>query len=146
MILNTCAQVVSLAKELETQSAKFYRDLSKKLPPGKETFLAFAQENDGYYAQVERAYYGVITDAFEGCFAFQMNPGEYRLDTKLPAKAAMADAVKKALAVEEKMTRFYLEAAEQSKALMADVPRAMKLVAKKRGDRPSKLKGLLKRK
>jgi len=146
VMMNTCSEVVSLARELETQAAKFYEDLSKRYDEGKEMFLAFVKGNEDYVTQVERAYYGVITDAFEGCFAFNMNPGKHRFDTKLAKKAGYSDAVAKALAIEEKMVRFYQEAAEQSKSLMADIPRSMKLVARKRGDRVEKLKSLLKKK
>jgi hypothetical protein len=37
------------------------------------------------------------------------------------------------------MVHFYSDAAEQSKSLMADVPRAFKMVAKKRNLRKEKL-------
>ena len=145
MTIHTCSEVVSLARELEGQATKFYQGLSKRFVEGKKTFSALAKENQGYFTQVERAYYGVITDAFEGCFAFKMNPDEYRFETDLGKKATYPQAVAKALEIEEKMIRFYEDAAEQSKSLMADVPRAMRLVAKKRGDRESRLKALLKK-
>jgi len=45
--------------------------------------------------------------------------------------------------MEEKMLEFYGTAAEQSKHLMADVPRSFTLVAKKRSERVPKLKILL---
>ena len=45
--------------------------------------------------------------------------------------------------MEEKILNFYQVAAEQSKHLMADVPRSFTLVAKKRSERVPKLKALL---
>jgi hypothetical protein len=45
--------------------------------------------------------------------------------------------------IEEKMVAFYKEAASQSKALMADVPRAMQLVAKKRAERLERLESAI---
>jgi hypothetical protein len=48
----------------------------------------------------------------------------------------------KAIKIEEKMKRFYEDAAEQSKSLMADVPRTFVRIAKKRGERIAKLKAL----
>ena len=45
--------------------------------------------------------------------------------------------------MEEKILNFYGIAAEQSKLLMADVPRAFKMVVKKRSNRYSTLKSLL---
>jgi hypothetical protein len=45
--------------------------------------------------------------------------------------------------IEEKIIKFYSDAAEQSKSLMADVPRAFRMVAKKRGRRQSTLQSLI---
>jgi rubrerythrin len=134
---------MSLAKELEGKSANFYRDLSKRFDEEKDLFLSFADENEGHVTHIERAYYGVITDAIEGCFAFNIDPEEYSLKAELSEKTALADALKKALEIEEKMVHFYSDAAEQSKSLMADVPRAFKMVAKKRGLRKEKLLSLM---
>jgi len=143
MVLNTCSQVMSLAKELEGQSAHFYKDLAKRFSRDKDLYLSFADENEDYVTQIERAYYGVITDAFEGCFAFNIDPEKYSFKTELSEKEALSDALKRALEIEEKMIHFYSDAAEQSKSLMADVPRAFRMVAKKRDLRKEKLLSLL---
>ncbi len=143
MVINTCSEAMSLAKELENQSVKFYQDLSQRYTKNKDLFLSFAKENEEYITLIERAYYGVITDAFEGCFAFNINPEEYLLKAELAEKASDSEALAKAMEIEEKMIRFYSDAAEQSKSLMADVPRAFRMVAKKRGDRQSKLMSLM---
>ena len=45
--------------------------------------------------------------------------------------------------IEEKSIEFYSAAAEQSKSLMADVPRAFAIIAKKRDNRRAILKSLL---
>ena len=82
MEINTASAAISLAKKLEEDSAKFYEDLSQRYPKGKDAFLSFVTENRKNVVQIERAYYGVITDALEGCFAFNMNPDEYTLKTK----------------------------------------------------------------
>ena len=143
MVINTCSQVMSLAKELENESADFYRNLSQKFGKEKDLFLSFAEENGNYVTQIERAYYGVITDAIEGCFAFNIVPEKYSFKRELSEKTALSDALKKALEIEEKMVQFYSDAAEQSKSLMADVPRSFKMVAKKRGSRQTTLRSLL---
>lgn len=142
MIINTCSEAMSLAKELENKSAKFYQHLSDRFPQNKEVFLSFAKENDNYITQIDRAYYGVITDAFEGCFAFNIDPEAYALQTELIEKASYSVALDRAMEMEEKIIKFYTDAAEQSKSLMADIPRAFKMVAKKRGNRLSTLKTL----
>ena len=143
MRLNTCSSAISLAKELENESAKFYESISRRYAQDANLFLSFANENKKIITQVERAYYGVITDALEGCFAFDLDPDEYKITTELPDKASYFDAVKKAIEIEEKVIKFYSDAAAQSEGLMADVPRAFKLVAKKRDGRKPKLESLL---
>jgi hypothetical protein len=128
---------------MENGSAKFYEELSKKSEKDKDLFLAFAKENAKYVTQIERAYYGVITDAIEGCFAFDLNPEDYQVKAAPSKDASYSNALKEALAIEEKILEFYRVAAEQSKHLMADVPRSFTLVAKKRSERIPKLKALL---
>jgi hypothetical protein len=146
MIINTCSGAMSFAKELENESAQFYQNLSQRFVKDKEAFLSFAKENGEFVIQIERAYYGVITDALEGCFAFHINPEEYALKTELAEKASYAEAFAKAIEIEEKIIKFYSDAAEQSKSLMADVPRAFRMVVKKRNNRQSTLKALLDKK
>jgi rubrerythrin len=143
MGISTCSGAISLSRELENESAKFYQELSKRFEKDKDLFLAFAKENAKYISQIERAYYGVITDAIEGCYAFDLNPEDYQIKATPSKDASYSKALKEALAMEEKILKFYHVAAEQSKHLMADVPRNFTLVAKKRNERLTKLKGLL---
>ncbi|RLC62120.1 MAG: hypothetical protein DRI01_07395 [Chloroflexi bacterium] len=143
MEINTASAAISFAKKLEEEGIKFYESLSQRYSKGKDVFLTFARENRKNIVQIERAYYGVITDAIEGCFAFNMNPEEYTLETELAEEASFSTALDKAVEIEEKMIKFYSDAAEQSKSLMADVPRAFTLIAKKRESRESKLKSFL---
>jgi len=86
--------------------------------------------------------YGVISDTLEGCFAFNINPDDYALKTEVAEGASYSETSKQAVEMEEKMIKFYTDAAEQSKSLMADVPRAFMMVAKKRGNRVAKLRSL----
>lgn len=143
MELHTASAVISFAKELEAQTAAFYEALAKRFEKDSELFLAFAKENRKFVTQIERAYYGVISDAIEGCFAFNLQTEPYELETALPEQINYSDAVNKALNLEEKIIDFYQVAAEQSKHLMADVPRSFILVAKKRNERIPKIKALL---
>ena len=85
----------------------------------------------------------MITDALEGCFAFSLNREDYFLETWLAGDATLAEAIQGAMKIEEKIVEFYNVAAEQSKSLMADIPRAFKLVVKKRSKRQSALKSIL---
>jgi hypothetical protein len=65
------------------------------------------------------------------------------LTETFPKDIGLKDAIAEALKMEETMLRFCQTAAEKSKHLMADVPRAFSLVAKKRSERIPKLKALL---
>jgi rubrerythrin len=143
MKLHTASETISFAKKLENESAKFYEDLCQKYARDEAAFRSFAEENGRNVVQVERAYYGVITDAIEGCFAFDMETDEHALESELAEKAGYADALSQAIEMEGKIIKFYAEAAEQSSSLMADVPRAFKMIAKKRKNREEKLRALL---
>lgn len=143
MELHTASEVISFAKKLENESAKFYQDLSLKYAKDEDVFLSFVKENGKNVVQIERAYYGVISDAIEGCFAFDINPDEYAFKTELTEKASYSDALAKAVEIEERIIKFYSDAAEQSKSLMADVPRNFTMVARKRSNRIPKLKSLV---
>lgn len=145
-MLNTASAAIGFARKLEEDSARLYEALSRKFPQDKEVFLSFIKENQKNTAQIERAYYEVITDALEGCFAFSLNLDEYVFDTELPEKTGYAEALGRAIRMEEKIRQFYAQAAEQSKSLMADVPRAFALVARKKESRLATLKLLLNRK
>ena len=132
MKLHTCSEVVSLARNLETESAKLYERLAKDYPEQGALFASYAQENRKNIVIVERAYYGVITDAIEGCFAFQINPEDYVLDATVAPIMKYPEAIKKAISIEDNLIRYYTDAAEQGKSLMADMPRAFAALAKKR--------------
>jgi rubrerythrin len=143
MKLHTASETISFAKKLENESAEFYKDLCQKYAKDEDTLLSFAEENGKNIVQIERAYYGVITDAIEGCFAFDVETDEHTFETELAENASYADALGKALEMEEKIIKFYSDATEQSSSLMADVPRAFKMIAKKRKNRELKLRSLL---
>ena len=141
-MLHTASEIISLARKLENESAKFYEGLSRRYPKDEDVLLSFVKENGKNVAQIERAYYGVISDALESCFAFSINPDDYAFKTELTEEASYSAALDKAIDLEEKIGEFYTVAAEQSKSLMADVPRAFMMVVKKRGNRVAKLRSL----
>jgi rubrerythrin len=143
MGLNTASAVISFARKLEEDGIRLYEGLAQQYPQDKETWLALARENKKNIAQVERAYYEVITDALEGCFSFEMSTDEYTFEKELKEDTSYTDALDHALSMENRVIEFYSEAAKQSESLLADVPRALMLVAKKRGDRCSMLRSLL---
>ncbi len=143
MALHTASEGISFARELEEATAAFYRELAKRFTDDAETFESYAAANEKFVSNVQRAYYGVITDAIEGCYAFKgLDPDAYTVDVDLGADVDRATALAKALKNEETILSYYNEAAEQSKGTMADVPRAFALVARKRTERIEQLKAL----
>lgn len=141
-MIHTASEGVTLSKKLENDSAGFYEELAKRYSKEAESFLAFAKENKKNVVQIERSYYGVITDAIEGCYCFNLNPDDYALNTSIPEGNDRSTALNQAVKMEEIIIKFYTDAAEQSRPLMADVPRTFSLIAKKRDGRLAKLKSL----
>jgi len=145
MRLHTTSEVISLARKLESESANLYRDLSRRYAKDADVFNSFARENEANIVQIERAYYGVITDAIEGGFAFDMESDDFTFEAVLAKDAGYSDALDKVISTENNIIEFYLNAARQSDALMADIPGAFRRVARKREARRAKLKELLDR-
>ena len=71
MRLHTTSEIISLARKLENESAEFYEELPRKYTKDEDVFHSFAKENRRNVVQIERTYYGVISDAIEGGFAFE---------------------------------------------------------------------------
>lgn len=143
MKLNTASAVISFAKELEENSIEYYENLIQKYTQDKEPFLAFIKENKKNIVSVQRVYYEGITDAIESCFSFEgLNTDNYSFNIKLLKDASYSDVLKKAIKIEEKIQKYYLDSAEASKSLMADIPRVFERVAKKRDKRKIELKSL----
>jgi len=143
MNINTASETISFARKLESESAEFYKNLAQKYIKDKEMFLLFAKENSKYILQVQRTYYGAITDAIEGCFSFgNIDTDNYSIETKLSEDISYSNTLKMAVVMEEKIVRFYLDTAKVSKGLMADISRVFEMIAKKRDKRILKLKSL----
>lgn len=139
MNLRTASETLSFIRELEEKAAVFYEELARRFPENKEDFLAFAQENRKFNKQIQMAYQSVITDAIEGCYAFDLETDDYALETELPENTGLTHAAAKALDVEKTIVLCYTVAADQSASLLADVPRNFRLVIKKRNKRLEKL-------
>jgi len=142
MILHTASEGITFAKKLENDAAEFYESLAQRNTRDAEAFLSFAKENKKYIDQIERAYYGVITDAIEGGFAFNIETDDYALRVDIQEEADYADILEQATEIEKTIIKFYSDAAEQSKSLMADVPRAFMMIARKRESRITRLAAL----
>lgn len=142
--LSTAASVISFISKIELDSAELYEQLGERYGGElKEVFLSFANDNKKNEKSIKRAYYSVISDALETNFCFK---GLVTGDVILPfltEKASSSEALKASIKLENSIQVFYLKAAETSKSLLADVPRAIERVAKSRKTRLEKLSTLL---
>jgi rubrerythrin len=129
--LHTASEVISLARKLEGEAADFYEGLCQ-YHKDEVLWRGFARENRRNIAQVERAYYGVISDAIESGFAFDIDGTEYVADQGGAPATGYAPALGRAARTEELMARFYATAATQSQSLLADLPRLFRAMAEKR--------------
>ncbi len=132
MIMKTASEAISFSKELEEKAAAFYEALAQKFPEKADEFKAMAKENKKMFEQIHRSYIGVITDAIEGCYAVNIESEDYNLDTEIPEKSDLSEMINKAEEIENTIIKFYELAAEQSQSVMADVPRTLKIVVKKK--------------
>ena len=140
----TSSEVISFAAKLEENSGNFYDELALRGANDREIWNSFSAQNRKNKAAVQRAYYGVISDALEGCFAFaEMDTDNYTINTELPSDLGYAESLRKAIKIEHMITAFYLDAARSAKSLLADVPIAFERIARKRNERQLELKKLL---
>lgn len=143
--LTTCSAIISFAEKLEDNSIKFYEELAEKYTEDKEIFLSFAKESRKNKVLVSRTYQETITDAIEACFSFRgLNLSDYLAEATLTEDMSYIDALKMAIELEKKASKFYLDVVEQTKSLLATIPRAFRKVAEIRNNRELKLKSLLK--
>ena len=70
----------------------------------------------------------------KAAFAFNIDPDDYNFKTVIPDAVRYVEILNQAMQIEDKMMKFYLEAANQSRGLMADIPRVFMKVARKRED------------
>ena len=138
----TCSAIISFAGKLEDDSSEFYEQLAEKFAEERETFLEFAKECRQNKLLVVRTYQETITDALEACF-IKIDLHNYVAEATLRGDMRYLDVLKTAIRLEEKASRFYFDAAEQSKSLLATIPRAFRKVAERRNNRKLKLKSLL---
>jgi len=142
----TTAAIIGFTKELEDKSSAFYEELAERWPENKVPFETFAKDGGKNKGWVIRTYQETISDALEANFCFEgLNLDDYAVETTLAENASYADALKTAIALEEKTCAFYREVAERSESLLATIPMAFKRVAKKRDKRKLKLRSMLDR-
>ena len=141
MKLNTASAAVRFAKQLEDESRDLYERVSERFPEWQPTLAPFIRENKRNVGSIDRAYIGVVSDALDTQFAFEgIDTDDYEVLTDLP------DSPDQVIAVlgsnEETIIAFYRAAADSSRDLLADVPRAFDRIASKRSRRTEVLSAL----
>lgn len=95
-------------------------------------------------ARTTRTYQKTISDALEACFSFKsLNLRDYLVEISSIVGGSHANALKTAGKPEDKASKFYLDAAEQSRSLLATIPRTFRKVAETRTKRKKILEALL---
>lgn len=140
----TASEVISFSVKLEEDSGKFYEELALRWANDREIWSSFSAQNRKNKTAIQRAYYGVISDAIEGCFAFaELDTDNYLINTELPLELGYKESLCRAIEMENIITAFYLDAARASKSLLADIPIIFERTARKRNERQLKFKELL---
>jgi len=140
----TASAIISFAEKLEDDSSNFYKQLTEKYTEQKETFLSFVKEGENNKVLITRTYQETITDALEACFSFKgLNPNDYIVKINLTEDMSYSDALRMAIELEDKASKFYSDVAELSKSLLATIPWAFRKVAERRNRRKLTLKSLL---
>ena len=141
MKLNTASAAVRFAKQLEDETRQLYERASARHPEWLSTLAPFIRENKRNVGSIDRAYIGVVSDALDTQFAFEgIDTDDYELATDLPDSPEEVATV--LASNEETIMAFYRAAAESSRDLLADVPRAFDRVASKRSRRAESLRAL----
>jgi hypothetical protein len=139
----TAAAIISYSTDLEARSAAFYQALSERFAGQQATFAGFSKDCAKSSTTVVRTYQETVTDALETGYSFEgIALSDYVIDTDLPQGIALAGAVTKALALEERAIAFYDDVAVASESLLATIPRAFSRVARTRRRRKDKLQAL----
>lgn len=143
MRLKTASEVINFAKEVEEKSAEFYEGLAKVYSQHGDVFLSFVKENNKNKLWVQRVYQEVVSDALETGFSFEgLDTDNYLIEVNLSKDKDLSEVLKKTLEMEEKIQKFYIDAAEKSKSLLADVPRVFERIVKRREKRKLEIKNL----
>jgi rubrerythrin len=140
----TASAIINFSGKLEDESARFYETLAEKFTQNKDLFTGFALESRKNKTLVVRTYQETITDALEACFTFKgLRLSDYATQTTVTETTSYVDALEMAVQLEEKACKFYLDAAECSKSLLATIPQAFKKTAETRNKRKLKITLLL---
>ncbi len=139
----TAAFVVSFCEKLEDGSAALYEEMAKRFPEHSAAFQGYAKDCAKSKLTVVRTYQETITDAIEAGYSFEgLRLGDPMFGLALKPDMSLGEAIKVAIALEDKAAAFYLDVADRCQALLATIPGAFRKVARTRAQRKAKLESL----
>ena len=142
MELKTASSVINYISAIEGQSADWYAQHARKHSDLEKLFTTFAAENKKFGKRLKKAYYSGVTDALETNFGFQGLKATVNIPDTV--ESASADQLLNfSLTLENQIQSFYLKAADLSRNLLADLPRAMDRVGRARDKRLGSLQAML---
>jgi hypothetical protein len=142
MELKTASSVINYISAIEGQSADWYAQHARKHSDLEKLFATFAAENKKFGKRLKKAYYSGVTDALETNFSFQGLEATVNMPDTL--ESASADQLlKNSFELETQIQSFYSTAADLSRDLLADLPRAMDRVRRARDKRLGALQAML---
>ena len=140
MELNTASAAIRFAKNLEDDSRELYERVSERYPEWQTAIAPYIRDNKRNVGSIDRAYIGVVSDALDTQFAFEgIDTDDYKIVTDLPDSPD--DVIAVLASNEDAIIAFYRAAADSSRDLLADVPRAFDRIASKRSRRAEALRG-----
>ena len=141
MKLNTASAAVRFSGELEEASARFYGLLQQIFPECREFCQSCIEQNRKFSSEIQQAYYGVISDALEGCFTFEnIDTDDFAIPDSPGDSGSLIDALSMAAGMEDTMMKFYISSYEASRSLIADVALVFRKIARKRAERIEKIR------
>jgi rubrerythrin len=140
--LKTAASVISYVTQVERESSAFYEKWADRHEELRETFLAFSKENFKNEKIIKRSYFSVVSDALETNFCFRGLETNIEMPS-LRHDTSLTEILKATMALEDEIKGFYEKAADSSSRLLADVPGAMRKIARSRVGRMEKLNSMM---
>jgi rubrerythrin len=140
----TASAIISFTESLEDSSSAFYEKLAEKFVESKDIFQAFANTCKKTKMLVIRTYQETVSDVLETGFSFEgLNLEDYSVRTTLSEDTCYNEALKIAIKLEDKASKFYLDIAKQSQSLLATIPRSFTKAGEVRIKRRLELQSLL---
>lgn len=140
----TTSSVISFSESLEDRSAALYKDLAEAFPQERDMFLSMAEDCEKVKTSVVRTYRETVSDALETGFSFEgLDLSDYDVDVALEEDVTYEEALRMAIALEERASDFYRDVGGRSRSLLATISMAFSSAARKRKRRRQRLQSLL---